>query len=55
MIDKQYIIRHLHCSEVYANKLIESAQGDEEYLYDLFIQKYSERKRRKAMTLYEVD
>ncbi|WP_242680372.1 hypothetical protein, partial [Staphylococcus sp. 191] len=41
--------------DVYAQKMLEWAQGDDKKLYDLFIQKRVERNARKDMTILEVD
>ncbi|MDW3933582.1 hypothetical protein QI340_00195 [Staphylococcus saprophyticus] len=49
MITKQFIKQNLECSDVYAQKLIEHAQGDEKMLYELFIQKRVERQNRVAI------
>lgn len=46
---------NLECSDVYAQKMIEWAQGDDKRLYDLFIQKRIERNTRQSMTILEVD
>ena len=44
MITKQFIKQNLECSDVYAQKIIEHANGDENKLYELFIQKRIERR-----------
>lgn len=49
MITKQFIKENLECSDVYAQKLIEYANGDENKLYRLFIQKRIERRNRPAI------
>ncbi|MEB6059562.1 hypothetical protein MXL22_00500 [Staphylococcus pseudoxylosus] len=49
MITRQFIKQNLECSDVYAQKLIEQAQGDEEVLYNLFIQKRIERQNTQAI------
>ena len=49
MITKQFIKQNLECSDVYAQKLIEHAQGDKKILYELFIQKRVERQNRVAI------
>lgn len=49
MITKQFIKQNLECSDVYAQKLIEHAQDDENMLYELFIQKRVERQKRVAI------
>lgn len=54
-ITKEFLKENLECSDVYAQKMIEWAQGDDKRLYDLFIQKRIERNTRQAMTILEVD
>lgn len=54
-ITKEFLKENLECSDVYAQKVIEWAQGDDKRLYDLFIQKRIERNTRQAMTILEVD
>ncbi|PCF48983.1 hypothetical protein [Staphylococcus delphini] len=54
-ITKEFLKENLDCSDVYAQKMIEWAQGDDIRLYDLFIQKRIERNTRQAMTILEVD
>ncbi|MDW4022601.1 hypothetical protein QI305_06535 [Staphylococcus saprophyticus] len=49
MITKQFIKQNLECSDVYAQKLIEHAQGDNEALYELFIQKLNQRRNTPAI------
>ncbi|MCW0984549.1 hypothetical protein V2W23_02620 [Staphylococcus gallinarum] len=49
MITVEFIKQNLECSDVYAQKLIEHAQGDEKKLYELFIQKRVERQNRVAI------
>lgn len=39
MVTKEFLKIKLECSDMYAQKLIDEAQGDENKLYDLFIQK----------------
>ncbi len=51
MVTKEFLKIKLECSDMYAQKLIDEAQGDENKLYDLFIQKtcrtsYTPRYRR---------
>ncbi|HCZ7935334.1 TPA: hypothetical protein O4A48_000251 [Staphylococcus aureus] len=38
MITKEFLKTKLECSDMYAQKLIDEAQGDENKLYDLFHQ-----------------
>ncbi|HDJ3183761.1 TPA: hypothetical protein PP875_000667 [Staphylococcus aureus] len=52
MVTKEFLRKKLQCSELYAQKLIDSAQGDENKLYDLLIQKLAERHRRPAIVEY---
>ncbi|HGH0783382.1 TPA: hypothetical protein ACJHHF_002286 [Staphylococcus pseudintermedius] len=54
-ITKEFLKENLECSDVYAQKMIEWAQGDDKKLYDLFIQKRIERNTRQDMTILEVD
>ncbi|WP_181895066.1 hypothetical protein [Staphylococcus felis] len=54
VITKEFLKENLECSDVYAQKMIEWAQGDDNKLYDLFIQKRIERNTRQDMTLFEV-
>ncbi|MTV20900.1 hypothetical protein [Staphylococcus delphini] len=54
-ITKEFLKENLECSDVYAQKMLEWAQGDDKRLYDLFIQKRTERNTRQAMTILEVD
>ncbi|EIK0300863.1 hypothetical protein LH247_001018 [Staphylococcus pseudintermedius] len=54
-ITKEFLKENLECSDVYAQKMIEWAQGDDKRLYDLFIQKRVERNTRQVMTILEVD
>ncbi|EHT3701731.1 hypothetical protein KXP48_001019 [Staphylococcus pseudintermedius] len=54
-ITKEFLKENLECSDVYAQKMIEWAQGDDKRLYDLFIQKSVERNTRQDMTILEVD
>ncbi|KRG09868.1 hypothetical protein [Staphylococcus sp. NAM3COL9] len=49
MITKNIIKQKLECSDIYAQKLIEASQGDDNTLYNLFIQKLNERQRRVAI------
>ncbi|WP_233667490.1 hypothetical protein [Staphylococcus haemolyticus] len=43
---------NLECSDVYAQKLIEYAQGDQDKLEDIYFQKLAERRVREAMVEY---
>lgn len=43
---------NLECSDVYAQKLIEYAQGDQDKLEDIYFQKLAERRVRKAVVEY---
>ncbi|UVJ11843.1 hypothetical protein [Staphylococcus aureus] len=52
MVTKEFLREKLQCSELYAQKLIDSAQGDENKLYGLFIQKLAERHTRPAIVEY---
>ncbi|EGQ0299900.1 hypothetical protein [Staphylococcus pseudintermedius] len=54
-ITKEFLKENLECSDVYAQKMLEWAQGDDKKLYDLFIQKRVERNTRQYMTILEVD
>ncbi|EGQ4464838.1 hypothetical protein DMN16_08115 [Staphylococcus pseudintermedius] len=54
-IIKEFLKENLECSDVYAQKMLEWAQGDDKKLYDLFIQKRVERNTRQDMTILEVD
>lgn len=54
MITKENIKEILDCSDVYAQKIIEWAQGDEKKLLDLINAKLKERNTREAMTVFEV-
>ncbi|EGQ3952634.1 hypothetical protein I0627_002357 [Staphylococcus pseudintermedius] len=54
-ITKEFLKENLECSDVYAQKMLEWAQGDDKKLYDLFIQKRVERNTRQDMTILEVD
>ncbi|MDN6414929.1 hypothetical protein OXR01_13620 [Staphylococcus gallinarum] len=49
MITREFIKQNLECSDVYAQKLIEWSCGDENTLYNLFIQKLHERHTRPAI------
>ncbi|HDD7493011.1 TPA: hypothetical protein PBL18_002045 [Staphylococcus aureus] len=52
MVTKEFLKTKLEYSDVYAQKLIDEAQGDENKLYDLFIQKLAERHTRPAVVEY---
>ncbi|WP_214546340.1 hypothetical protein [Staphylococcus pseudintermedius] len=54
-ITKEFLKENLECSDVYAQKMLEWAQGDDKKLYDLFIQKRVKRNTRQVMTILEVD
>lgn len=49
MITKQFIKENLECPDLYAQKMIEYANGDENKLYELFIQKRIERRNTPAI------
>ncbi len=55
VITKEFLKQNLECSDVYAQIMIDWAQGDDKKLYDLFIQKRVERNTRQDMTILEVD
>ncbi|EIE3617192.1 hypothetical protein LDD98_000535 [Staphylococcus pseudintermedius] len=55
VITKEFLKENLECSDMYAQKMIEWAQGDDKKLYELFIQKRVERNTRQYMTILEVD
>ncbi|HDK7821460.1 TPA: hypothetical protein PT544_002234 [Staphylococcus aureus] len=52
MVTKEFLKTKLECSDMYAQKLIDEAQGDENKLYDLFIQKLAERHTRPPIVEY---
>ncbi|HDP3171242.1 TPA: hypothetical protein P6L55_002425 [Staphylococcus aureus] len=52
MVTKEFLKIKLECSDMYAQKLKDEAQGDENKLYDLFIQKLAERHTRPAIVEY---
>ncbi|EGQ3375401.1 hypothetical protein [Staphylococcus pseudintermedius] len=54
-ITKEFLKENLECSDMYSQKMIEWAQGDDKKLYELFIQKRVERNTRQAMKILEVD
>jgi len=49
---KENIMKILECSDVYAQKMIRWANGDEKALVDLINQKLEERRKREAMVEY---
>ena len=49
MITIQQIKQNLECSDVYAQKLIEWANGDENKLEDIYYSKLAERRVRPAI------
>ncbi|MCU5745887.1 hypothetical protein N9R04_04020 [Staphylococcus sp. SQ8-PEA] len=55
VITKEFLKQNLECSDVYAQKMIEWAQGDNKKLHDLYIKKRLERDIRQALTILEVD
>ncbi|KTW16725.1 hypothetical protein [Staphylococcus warneri] len=52
MITLQEIKQNLECSDVYAQKLIDYAQGDDKVLENLYYQKLAERRIRPAIVEY---
>lgn len=52
MITKDNVKQILECSDIYAQKLIRWANGDEEALVDLINQKLEERRKREAVVEY---
>ncbi|MEX2956296.1 hypothetical protein AB4M78_07505 [Staphylococcus pasteuri] len=52
MITLQDIKQNLKCSDVYAQKLIDDAQGDEKRLEDTYYRKLAERRIRTAIVEY---
>ncbi|WP_236582534.1 hypothetical protein [Staphylococcus pasteuri] len=52
MITKDEIKSNLECSDVYAQKLIDYAQGDDKVLENLYYQKLAERRIRPAIVEY---
>ena len=52
MITLQEIKQNLECSDVYAKKLIDDAQGDEKKLEDTYYRKLAERRIRRAIVEY---
>ena len=52
MVTVDNIKQILECSDMYAQKLIRWANGDEKALVDLINQKLEERRNRKAVVEY---
>nr|WP_256334206.1 hypothetical protein [Staphylococcus sp. HMSC061G04] len=52
MITKDNVKQILECSDIYAQKLIRWANGDEKSLVDLINQKLEERRKREAVVEY---
>ncbi|XAF69605.1 hypothetical protein QQM35_05890 [Staphylococcus hsinchuensis] len=52
MITLQEIKQNLECSDVYAQKLIDDAQGDEKRLEDTYYRKLAERRIRSSIVEY---
>lgn len=52
MVTVDNIKQILECSDIYAQKLIRWANGDEKALVDLINQKLEERRNRKAVVEY---
>ncbi|QYR30683.1 hypothetical protein JMO14_000879 [Staphylococcus aureus] len=52
MITKEFLKTKLECSDMYAQKLIDETQGNENKLYDLYIRKLAERHTRPAIVEY---
>ncbi|HCY7609523.1 TPA: hypothetical protein O1622_002075 [Staphylococcus aureus] len=52
MVTKEFLKTKLEFSDMYAQKLMDEAQGDENKLYDLFVQKLAERHTRPAIVEY---
>nr|WP_259337611.1 hypothetical protein [Staphylococcus xylosus] len=49
VITKQFIKQNFKCSDAYAQAFINYAQGDEEVLYNIFIQKLNQRRNTPAI------
>lgn len=49
MVTREEIKTNLECSDMYAQKLIEYAQGDEEKLEDIYYLKLDERRLRPSV------
>lgn len=54
MLTKEYIMRHLNCSSVFAEMMIRKAQGNAERLYDLFLYQWNKRRTTPAVRQIEV-
>nr|WP_240624129.1 hypothetical protein [Staphylococcus rostri] len=54
MVTIENIKQILECSDIYAQKIIGYAQGDEKVLVGIINQKLKERNTRPAVTIYEV-
>ena len=54
MLTKEYIMRHLNCSSVFAEMMIREAQGNAERLYDLFLYQWNKRRTTPAVRQIEV-
>lgn len=54
MLTKEYIMRHLNCSSVFAEMMIREAQSDAERLYDLFLYQWNKRRTTPAVRQIEV-
>lgn len=52
MVTIDEIKQNLECSDVYAQKLIDDAQGDEKKLEDTYYRKLAERRIRSAIVEY---
>lgn len=52
MVTVDNIKQILECSDVYAQKLIKYAQGDQDKLEDIYFQKLAERRVREAVVEY---
>lgn len=54
MLTKEYIMRHLNCSSVFAEMMITQAQGNADILYDLFLYQCKKRRTTPAVRQIEV-
>lgn len=54
MLTKDYIMRHLNCSSVFAEMMITQAQGNVDRLYDLFLYQWNKRRTTTAVRQIEV-
>lgn len=54
MLTKDYIVRHLNCSSVFAEMMITQAQGNADRLYDLFLYQCKKRSTTPAVRQIEV-